>query len=108
MVSDAVATPLTNVVLISVTEKLHRDLDNLTPLSPRNSMLMANEDLKEKRVSVKGVSLHRASMDLYSERFPAVQSKHGRPEMCDGPGNSQYDKWMDRHPTIPFIGRAGR
>ena len=111
-------------------EKMNRDLDALTPLSPRNSMLMDSNGLKNKHVSVRTYPLSSKSthsLQPMSESLPTVQPQHGRPALRESSENllgnavsmgrmnpshersmSKDSVRMSRQPLIPNVGLPGR
>ncbi|KAL9130318.1 MAG: hypothetical protein Q9217_001457 [Psora testacea] len=112
-------------------EKLNRDLDDLTPLSPRNSLLMHSYPSKDgsKRPSVRAYPLERRSSETlrsYSDDGPTASMnwlKSGARESSArlvgaavpmGVGHrhdrsmSGESRRMSRQPTIPNVGLPGR
>ena len=112
-------------------EKLNRDLDNLTPLSPRNSLLMDPYTSKDggKRPSVCAYPLDRRSSETfrpYTNNSPATNKnwrKHCVTESSEnlvgaavsmGVGHrhdrniSRESYRLSRQPTVPNVSLTGR
>ena len=109
-------------------EKLHRDLDALTPLSPRNTFLMDSGDSKDEQATVRAYLVDRdssGSLRPYSESLPPVGRMHARPAMGEsseylisnavpvGFKSQQHERSISRDssrnsrkPTVPNVGQA--
>ena len=117
-------------VLTKILEKLNRDFDNLTPLSPRNTLLMDHTAYKDKVASIRAYPLRRQSTETlqqYNDDLPSATRSWGKPGARESTENlvgnavpmgtreHRYDRSSSRdsyrmsiQPKVRSVGLPGR